>query len=56
MRDDGVGFDPDAATQSAYGLLGMRFRVEAENGSLSVASSPDRGTLIRVRLPEIALA
>lgn len=54
VRDDGVGFDTGAATQSAYGLLGMRFRVEAENGSLTVASAPDQGTLIRVRLPEMA--
>ncbi|MBW8846340.1 MAG: sensor histidine kinase [Burkholderiales bacterium] len=56
VKDDGVGFDTGTATNSAYGLLGMRFRVEAEHGSLSVASSLNQGTLIRVRLPEIALA
>lgn len=54
VRDDGVGFDTEAAAGSAFGLLGMRFRVEAEHGTLSVVSSPSRGTLIRVRLPEIA--
>lgn len=56
VRDDGIGFDTDAAAGSAYGLLGMRFRVEAEHGTLSVVSSPNQGTLIRVRLPEIAPA
>jgi signal transduction histidine kinase len=51
VRDDGIGFDANAATNSSYGLLGMRFRVEAEHGSLSVTSAPNQGTLIRVRLP-----
>lgn len=54
VRDDGIGFDTDAAAASAYGLLGMRFRVEAEHGTLSVVSAPNQGTLIRVRLPEVA--
>lgn len=56
VRDDGVGFDTGAATNSSYGLLGMRFRVEAEQGSLSVASTPGQGTLIRVRLPALCEA
>lgn len=56
VRDDGLGFDTDAAAGSAFGLLGMRFRVEAEHGTLSVVSAPNQGTLIRVRLPEIAEA
>jgi signal transduction histidine kinase len=56
VRDDGVGFDSGAATRSAYGLFGMRFRVEAEHGTLSVTSMPNRGTLIRVQWPEMALA
>jgi signal transduction histidine kinase len=56
VRDDGVGFDSAAATRSAYGLLGMRFRVEAERGTLSVTSMPNRGTLIRVQWPEMTLA
>jgi len=54
VQDDGIGFDTATATDSAYGLLGMRVRVEAENGTLTVASWPKRGTLIRVRLPELA--
>lgn len=54
VRDDGIGFDTEAAAGSAYGLLGMRFRVEAEHGTLSVASTPNQGTLIRVRLPQRA--
>ena len=51
VRDDGLGFDADAPTQSAYGLLGMRFRVEAEGGVMRLQSQPDQGTQIRAWLP-----
>ena len=56
VRDDGVGFDTSAKRASAHGLLGMRFRVEAEGGTLAVISKPDQGTLIRVTLPKSAPA
>lgn len=52
VRDDGVGFDIDQPHASAYGLLGMRYRAEAERGSLSVVSAPGHGTTISVTLPE----
>ena len=51
VRDDGVGFDPAALPRSACGLVGMRYRVQAENGSLRLASAPGQGTCIEVRLP-----
>jgi signal transduction histidine kinase len=51
IRDDGVGFDTSRMPTSAYGLLGMRFRVEAEKGTLTMDAAPGQGTLIRVRLP-----
>ena len=51
VRDDGVGFDTDAPSRSAFGLLGMRFRVEAEGGSVRVDSQPGRGTEVEVVLP-----
>ncbi len=52
VRDDGVGFDTRSPPTSAYGLLGMRFRVEAEHGALAVVSSPGQGTVVQVTLPE----
>jgi signal transduction histidine kinase len=55
VRDDGVGFDSTVHRGSAYGLVGMRFRVEAEGGVLTVESNPGKGTLIRARLPEPVL-
>ena len=52
VRDDGVGFDASRIGNKAHGLLGMRFRVEAEAGTLELVSSPGQGTLVRARLPE----
>ncbi len=52
VRDDGVGFDPEEKPGSAYGLVGMRFRVEAEHGVLTVTSAPGRGTRVQATLPE----
>ena len=37
VRDDGVGFDTTVQRGSAYGLMGMRFRVEAEGEKLRTA-------------------
>lgn len=55
VRDDGVGFNTSTKPQSAYGLVGMRYRVEAEGGVLSLASAPGQGTLIRAKLPAAVL-
>jgi signal transduction histidine kinase len=52
VRDDGAGFDPKVKTSSSYGLVGMRFRVEAEGGILNVASTPGQGTLVEACLPQ----
>ena len=54
VRDDGVGFDTEAPRRAAYGLLGMRFRVEAEGGVLTLVSAPGQGTLVQVTLPPSA--
>jgi len=51
VRDDGVGFDPNAARATAHGLAGMRFRVKSGRGELRISSKPDHGTTIHARLP-----
>jgi signal transduction histidine kinase len=56
VRDDGVGFDSSARPSSAHGLVGMRYRVEAEGGTMVLDSALGKGTLIRVTLPESAPA
>lgn len=55
VRDDGIGFDTQHIRSKAHGLLGMRFRVEAEAGTLEIVSSPGQGTLLRAKLPESAV-
>lgn len=52
VRDDGVGFDTSTKPSSAYGLVGMRFRVGAEGGSLYLQSRAGQGTQIQARLPQ----
>jgi len=54
VRDNGVGFDTSAPRISAHGLLGMRYRLETEGGTMTMESRPGQGTLIRAELPESA--
>ena len=56
VRDDGVGFDTQAPARASQGLVGMRFRVEAEGGSLVLQSHPGQGSLVRISLPTEAAA
>ena len=51
VRDNGVGFDVDQPRSSAHGLLGMRYRLEAEGGKMRLVSAPGKGTLIEAILP-----
>jgi len=53
VRDDGRGFDPAAMRRDACGLLGMRYRVQAEQGSLQLRSAPGSGTCIVAKLPAL---
>jgi signal transduction histidine kinase len=51
IRDDGVGFDPTVVRPSSHGLAGMRHRVEAAGGRLSLISAPGAGTQLSAVLP-----
>lgn len=50
LSDDGQGFDP-SQVQAGLGLSSMEGRVRALGGQLELASTPGRGTRVRVRLP-----
>lgn len=52
VTDDGVGFDTLAPHPAAYGLIGMRVRVEAEGGAMSLVSAPRHGTMIEAQVPQ----
>lgn len=50
IEDNGTGFDSNKKT-IGYGLLGMRERAIALNGSFMLQSAPGNGTSIHIRLP-----
>jgi two-component system sensor histidine kinase UhpB len=50
IRDNGRGFDHKIGHRG-MGLLGMRERVEALNGKISLASEPGRGVSIDITVP-----
>ncbi|MEN9889789.1 MAG: hypothetical protein RLY78_84 [Pseudomonadota bacterium] len=52
IRDDGCGFDPSRLPRATHGLLGMRYRVAAERGTLHIDSRPGAGTTMTARLPQ----
>ena len=56
VRDDGAGFDVARISPDAHGLFGMRHRVEAAGGRLTVSSTPGEGTLVNASLPRLAVA
>lgn len=51
VRDDGQGFDPTSVSPSSHGLAGMRHRVEAAGGRLTITSRPGNGALVSAILP-----
>jgi two-component system, NarL family, sensor histidine kinase UhpB len=53
IADDGRGFDADARPKG-MGLLGMRERVQALQGKISLAARPGQGVSIAITLPFIA--
>ena len=52
VRDNGVGFEPGKVGHARHGLVGMRYRVQAEQGQLKVESAPGQGVTLRVDLPQ----
>jgi signal transduction histidine kinase len=58
VRDDGVGFEPDArrahgSADGGFGLAGMRQRVQRLAGRLDIESEPGGGTAISATVPAI---
>lgn len=54
IKDDGIGFDPNAYndySSSHFGLLGMKERVFLLKGTIEINSSPGQGTDIIINIP-----
>ncbi|TAL26424.1 MAG: sensor histidine kinase [Aquabacterium sp.] len=50
VSDDGLGFDPDVMSHTGFGLIGMRERVAAVGGEMSITSKPGSGTRVSLSL------
>ena len=53
VQDDGSGFDMGHTGLARHGLVGMRYRVQAEGGKLSLQSAPGQGTRLSAELPQL---
>ena len=51
VSDDGIGFNPADARRDGRGLANMAARAAEMGGTLTIASSPGRGTRIVVQVP-----
>lgn len=55
VRDDGIGFDPAAPARNGsgggFGQAGMRERLAAHGGTLTVETAPGQGTSVVAALP-----
>ena len=49
--DDGKGFDVDEGRKHGFGIVGMTERVRLVGGACAIASRPDAGSRVDVRLP-----
>ena len=56
VADNGKGFDTERVPAATHGLSGMRHRVEAAQGKLTVASTLGSGTRLTAMLPSRASA
>lgn len=54
VKDNGQGFHPQHVEPGRHGLTGMRHRVEAAGGKLSIISTEGKGTEISAILPKTA--
>ncbi|MGH8337422.1 MAG: sensor histidine kinase, partial [Gammaproteobacteria bacterium] len=52
VKDDGQGFDATRTPRSSHGLNGMKHRVEATGGRLTVTSRPGEGSCISAFIPK----
>ena len=51
VEDDGQGFDPERATDSTLGLVGMRERAGLLHGRFTIESRPGQGTTVALEVP-----
>lgn len=51
IRDDGIGFDPNATEVNEFGIFEMQERVSAAGGRFELETAPGKGVRIHVLIP-----
>lgn len=51
VKDDGKGFDPGEKKEEAFGIIGMKERVELLEGEVTFDSKLGHGTVIMIQIP-----
>lgn len=51
VRDDGVGFDPEATTSGGLGIVNIQDYTDALGGQVTLTSKPGEGTVLRALIP-----
>lgn len=51
IKDNGDGFDPKERSESSFGIIGMKERVEMFDGELKIDSAKGKGTRIYIHVP-----
>ena len=51
IKDDGKGFDPGNIREGAFGIVGMKERIDLLKGSIDINSSIGKGTVIMIKVP-----
>ncbi|RSL35134.1 histidine kinase [Salibacterium salarium] len=50
IKDDGKGFDTTETKEDSFGLMGMRERINALEGELTIDSAPQKGTVVMIQV------
>ena len=51
IEDDGKGFDTENIREGAFGIIGMKERIDLLKGSIDINSSIGKGTVILIKVP-----
>ncbi|MGX1983393.1 two-component system sensor histidine kinase DegS [Thermolongibacillus altinsuensis] len=51
VKDNGKGFDPNEKKEKAFGLIGMRERIDLLEGQMTIYSQKGIGTIVSMQIP-----
>lgn len=51
VKDNGTGFDTENIREGAFGIVGMKERIDLLKGSIDITSSIGKGTVIMIKVP-----